>query len=167
LPLDVPAGAAVFIDANIFHYAIIPVPPFTDAVLPFVDRLRTREFVGYANLQTLADAQHKTMLSLAAIQYGLTRTGLVGWLKNHPAQVQTLSGLIQAATMLRALPMNILPLDDTALLLEAAAICQTHGLLTNDALIVALMRRQGINHLATNDDDFDRVPGITVWKPRP
>jgi predicted nucleic acid-binding protein len=51
--------------------------------------------------------------------------------------------------------------------LEAAAICQAHGLLTNDALIVAVMQRHGITHLATNDDDFDRVPGITVWKPRP
>jgi predicted nucleic acid-binding protein len=167
LPLDVPAGARVFIDANIFHYAIIPVPPFTDAVLVFVNRLRAREFAGYASFQTLADAQHKTMLSLSAIQYSLTRPGLVGWLKNHPDQVRTLAGLTQAATMLRALPLNILPSDEAALLLEAAAICRTHGLLTNDSLIVALMQRHGITHLATNDDDFDRVPGITVWKPRP
>jgi predicted nucleic acid-binding protein len=163
----VPAGVGVFIDANIFHYAVIPVTPFTDAVLPFVNRLRAREFVGYASFQTLADAQHKTMLSLAAIQYGLTRSGMVGWLKNHPDQIQTLAGLTQAATMLRALPLNILPSEETALLLEAAAICQAHGLLTNDALIVAVMQRHGITHLATNDDDFDRVPGITVWKPRP
>lgn len=44
---------------------------------------------------------------------------------------------------------------------------RNHGLLTNDSLIVALLQRHGITHLATNDDDFDRVPGITVWKPRP
>jgi len=28
------------------------------------------------------------------------------------------------------------------------------------------MQRHGISHLATNDDDFDWVPGVTVWKPR-
>ena len=39
-------------------------------------------------------------------------------------------------------------------------------LLTNDAMIVALMRRHGVTHLVTNDNDFDRVPGLTVWKPR-
>jgi predicted nucleic acid-binding protein len=38
--------------------------------------------------------------------------------------------------------------------------------LTNDATIVALMRRHGLIHLATNDDDFDRVPGLVVLKPR-
>jgi predicted nucleic acid-binding protein len=166
LPLDVPTGAAVFIDANLLHYALIPVPPFTDIVLPFIDRLRAGEFVGYAGFQTLADAQHKTMTSLAAIQYNLTRASIVGWLKNHPDQIQAMLGLPQAAAMLCALPLSILS-SDTGLLSEAAVICQTHGLLTNDALIVALMQRHDITHLATNDDDFDRVPGITVWKPRP
>lgn len=39
-------------------------------------------------------------------------------------------------------------------------------LLTNDAMIVALMQRHELTHLVTNDDDFDHVPGLTVWKPR-
>ena len=41
-----------------------------------------------------------------------------------------------------------------------------YGLLTNDAMIVALMQRHRLSHLITNDDDFDAVPGLTVWKPR-
>lgn len=166
MPLEVPAGESVCIDANIFHYAIIPVPPFTSFVLPFIDRMRRGEFNGYANFQALADAQHKTMTSLAASQYQLTRTSIVGWLKNHPQHVQTLEGLAQAATMLSSLPVDLLP-TESKLLDEAAVIGQARGLLTNDSIIVALMQRHGIVHLATNDDDFDRVPGITVWKPRP
>ncbi len=35
-----------------------------------------------------------------------------------------------------------------------------------DALIVAMIQRHGITHLATNDDDFDRVPDLSAWKPR-
>ena len=31
---------------------------------------------------------------------------------------------------------------------------------------VALMRRHELTHLVTNDDDFDRVAGLTIWKPR-
>ncbi len=52
------------------------------------------------------------------------------------------------------------------LLPTAVAIAQAHKLLLCDAIIVALMQRHGITHLATNDDDFDRVPGINVGKPR-
>jgi predicted transcriptional regulator len=39
-------------------------------------------------------------------------------------------------------------------------------LLTNDAALLAHMQALGMTHLATNDDDFDKVMGITVWKPR-
>jgi predicted nucleic acid-binding protein len=53
------------------------------------------------------------------------------------------------------------------LLCSVPQLAGSHGLLTNDAIIVALMQRHGLTHLATNDNDFDRVPGITVWKPRP
>jgi predicted nucleic acid-binding protein len=37
--------------------------------------------------------------------------------------------------------------------------------LTNDALILAVMEKLGVTLLATNDDDFDGVEGIIVYKP--
>jgi predicted nucleic acid-binding protein len=38
-------------------------------------------------------------------------------------------------------------------------------LLSNDALIVAVMRAQGLTNVASHDADFDRVPGITRYGP--
>jgi predicted nucleic acid-binding protein len=61
--------------------------------------------------------------------------------------------------------MTVLP-TDTELLREATVLAVQNQLLTNDALIVALMRRHQLTELVTNDDDFDRVSGLTVWKPR-
>jgi predicted nucleic acid-binding protein len=52
------------------------------------------------------------------------------------------------------------------LLRTATRLAVTHGLLTNDSLIVAQMYRHQLTHLVTNDDDFDRVPGLAIWKPR-
>ena len=37
--------------------------------------------------------------------------------------------------------------------------------LTGDALVIAVMRHHGLTHLASLDDDFDRVPGITRYAP--
>jgi predicted nucleic acid-binding protein len=38
--------------------------------------------------------------------------------------------------------------------------------LTNDAIIVAVMQVNGLTTLASNDPDFDRVPGITRYAPQ-
>ena len=43
---------------------------------------------------------------------------------------------------------------------------QAANLLTNDSLIVSSMREHGLTFLATNDADFERVAGITVFKPQ-
>jgi predicted nucleic acid-binding protein len=51
------------------------------------------------------------------------------------------------------------------LISTAAAVSQQTGLLSNDALIVALMREHGLSILASNDADFDRVPGIARYGP--
>ena len=39
------------------------------------------------------------------------------------------------------------------------------GLLTNDGLIVAVMQAHGLTKIASNDADFDRVPGLTRYAP--
>jgi predicted nucleic acid-binding protein len=49
--------------------------------------------------------------------------------------------------------------------LQAADLSCKHGLLTNDALLVVLMQRQGLTHVASNDADFDLVPGIIRYAP--
>ena len=45
------------------------------------------------------------------------------------------------------------------------ALCQQLGLLTNDAVTVALMQAHGLTRVASSDADFDRVPGLTRYAP--
>jgi predicted nucleic acid-binding protein len=52
-----------------------------------------------------------------------------------------------------------------ALVLAAAGLSQQTGLLSNDALIVAVMQNYGLVNLASHDADFDRVPGLTRYAP--
>jgi predicted nucleic acid-binding protein len=42
---------------------------------------------------------------------------------------------------------------------------QAAGLLTNDSSIISCMREYGLSFLATNDSHFERVRGITIFKP--
>jgi predicted nucleic acid-binding protein len=52
-----------------------------------------------------------------------------------------------------------------ALLVAAAGLCQQPGLLITDALTVALMQAHGLTRIASDDTDFDRVPGVTRYSP--
>src|SRR5687768_1704756 len=105
------------------------------------------------------------MISEVAHLAGRDRAGLVGYLNKHPEIITRLVEYPQALERLAAVPMNLLPVDEP-LLRSATQIAVAHGLLTNDALIVAQMLRHRLVDLVTNDDDFDRVPGVKSWKPR-
>jgi predicted nucleic acid-binding protein len=47
----------------------------------------------------------------------------------------------------------------------AIRVSRKTGLLTNDALMIALMQANGLTKLANNDTDRDRVPGLTRYAP--
>jgi predicted nucleic acid-binding protein len=47
----------------------------------------------------------------------------------------------------------------------AAGVSQQAGLLTNDALVVAVMKANGLTNIASGDADFDRVPGVLRYAP--
>jgi predicted nucleic acid-binding protein len=98
----------------------------------------------YSAIHILSEAVHKVMLAEAAATFGLSRAGLVNWLQGHRDRITELSEFRRAAGELAGLGLSLLP-TDAALLVEAASLSSQLGLLTNDATVVALMRRHGLS----------------------
>jgi predicted nucleic acid-binding protein len=66
----------------------------------------------------------------------------------------------------KILQSKIQVLTIAPLLLNAACrISQRSGLLSSDAVIVAVTRAHDLTNLASNDTDFDRVPGLAPYAP--
>jgi predicted nucleic acid-binding protein len=164
MPLDLPTGATCFVDANILVYHFVELGPVSAACRAFLGRVIRLEIDAVSTTACLADAVHRVMGVEAQERFKL-ESGAVAWLQRHPDRIRELSAFRDAARQLDALPLRLLPTDGRTIQ-EAAELSVQHGLLTNDALILALMQRHGVPHLATNDDDFDQIPGLTVWKPR-
>ena len=99
----------------------------------------------------------------ASARFGWT-SRVVGHLKQLPIAIQQLTNFRRAIENIPQLGIQVLAVP-TGLIATAAAISQQCGLLSNDWLIVALMQANGLNHLASNDADFDRVPGLTRYSP--
>jgi predicted nucleic acid-binding protein len=160
---DITAGAAVFIDANCLIYAF-DASAHQVACRKLLDRIANGDVQGFASAQVLAEVSHRLMTIEAATLFSRLLSGMANWLRRHPTQLQRLSRHRQAIDELTLLPLTILSVTGPQVS-RAADISIQHGLLTNDALIVVAMVEYGLTLLASNDADFDRVPGITRFAP--
>ena len=157
----VPAGTRIFLDANIFVYHFTGVSPQCTAALA---RCEGSDLLGVTSVHVLAEVTHRLM-AIEAARKGLVTTGNVAAkLREHPEIVR---GLTDYQTNLEAL----LTIGIEALSMEAddlvasGTVRRTTGLLTNDSLIVAMLRRERLRALATTDNDFHRVPDLRVYVP--
>jgi predicted nucleic acid-binding protein len=87
----------------------------------------------------------------------------VQFLKKNPDKIRDLTKCWAALD--KILSLNITILDAPKDFRSVMNICREYRLMTRDALHVSVMKSQGLQHIATNDEDFKGVPGITVWTP--
>lgn len=165
MSLSIPLGTTCFVDANILYYSLVPMVGVTERCLAFLDRIVANEITACASVAVLADVLHKVMISEVAQITGRDRAGLVGYLGKHPEIIAQLVQYPLVMDRLAVLPLTLLQIDPV-LLDHAASLAVSHRLLTGDATILALMHRHAISDLVTNDNDFDNIAGLRIWKPR-
>ena len=129
-----------------------------------LQRVANQELTGFTSAHVVAEMAHRLMTIEAASLLGRPLAGMANWLKRHPLEVQRLNRSRQAIDELAAIPIQVLPVTGAHVSL-AADVSRQHGLLTNDGLVVVVMRNNGLSHLASLDADFDRVPGLTRYAP--
>lgn len=162
---QIPGNATVFIDANIFVYHFTPDPRFgPDCKMLFDGITKFQHFTAYTSTLVLSEVSHQFMLIEAATLFGWPMAGITRRLGANPAEVQKLTRFRQAIDEIPQLGVEVLPVDRHISPL-AASLSQLHGLLTNDVITLACMMDENIIHIASNDTDFDRVPGITRYGP--
>ncbi len=164
MPLDLPDGSSCFLDANILVYQLVEIGESSTICRHFLERVKRLDIDAATTTACLADAVHRVMCIEAQERFRLDR-GVVSWLQRHLLRVRELHAPLQAAVQIKALRLRLLATDAQSIT-DAAELSRQHGLLTNDALIVATMRSNQLTNLATNDDDFDAVPDLIIWKPR-
>ncbi len=161
---QVPSAARVLVDSNILVYHFQPHPVFGPACQRFIERIERQEIEGFTSSNLLGELAHRLMVIEAGALPGWSGTKVMNRLKQQPAVVQQLS-LFQTAVD-TVLQSRIQVLAVPVLLVSAAAsLSRQHGLLTNDAVILALMQHHSLEHVASHDADFDRVPGLTRYSP--
>ena len=160
---DLPPGASVFVDANTFTYHFQPHPVFGPACSDLLERIERQELRGLTSSTVLTEVAHRLM-TMACMEVGWPFSGIAQRLKRHPAEVQRLVRFRGAVEEVPRYGIEVLPVLPP-LVQVGTAVSQETGLLSNDALLVAVMRHHGLNRLASHDADFDRVPDLLRYAP--
>jgi predicted nucleic acid-binding protein len=161
---DLLPGESVFLDANTLVYHFAAHATFGAACTQLLQRVENQELLGFTSTQVLGEVAHRLMTTEASSLFGWPFAGIGNRLRTHPAEVQRLSTFRTALEAIARSKLRVLIIPPD-MLLAAAVICQHVGLLTNDGLIVAVMQANGLTNIASNDADFDRVPGLTRYAP--
>jgi predicted nucleic acid-binding protein len=162
---DLQTGDAVFLDANTLIYHFTNRPKYGLACTALVERIEKKEIHGFTSSHCLADVSHRIMTIEAMGNLSWPATALAARLKKHHAKIPQLSQYQSATAKVGQLGIQAVPISES-LVLAATHLCQQFELLTGDALIIAVMRQHGLTNLASEDGDFDRVPGITRYAPQ-
>jgi predicted nucleic acid-binding protein len=162
--IDLLAGAAVFVDANTLVYRFSLHPQYGPACTDLLERIERQEITGYTSTHVLSETAHRLMTLEAITLFGWPAGNIGNRLRTHPADVAKLSSFRTAIETLVQSKLRIVT-TTPPMLAAAVGLSQQIGLLTNDALVVAVMQAHGLTNLASGDADFDRVPGLTRYAP--
>jgi predicted nucleic acid-binding protein len=158
--VDLPAHSFVFVDSNVLIYGLSGVSRECEDLL---DRCQREELTGVTLYETINEVTHRLMVAEAKSK-GVITSGGARALRRSFRLIPTLQDYWNDTVRLLSLNLLFLPVSDS-ILRAAQTERQAAGLLTNDSLIISCMREYGVSFLATNDSDFERVEGITIFKP--
>ena len=131
----------VFVDANIFMYAVGVAHPHK------VPSIRLLERIAGDGLEAVSDAE--------ALQELLYRY----WSINRLEQ-----GLALCDQVMRVIP-TILPVGSSDVLIAKQLLAQHRTIEPRDAIHAAVMLNHGLTHLYSYDRHFDRIPGLKRLEP--
>ena len=161
----IPKSVDVMLDANVVVYALFPQTKYHNVCRQLLERGAKGEINLHLVVNAAADVIHRAMvLELMASGQFQKSADAVSHLKHNKRTVQNLTRYKTILYDLVQSGINILPLTYRDLH-TSKKYRDDYGLMVNDSLIVAVMKREKIQHLATNDTDFEQVPDIAVRIP--
>ena len=154
-------GAWVAVDTNILIYANQRRSP---ECVGFLERCASGELQGVVPAPMVAELVHALMLIEARENNWIERANPARALSARPDLVRRLTRYEARTREFFGIGLRTEPVG-TADFLEAMRIQKEAGLLTNDALLLAVARRLNCDAVASADRAIAQAPGFAVFAP--
>ncbi len=159
--LIIPSEQPVIIDANIFIYANQRA---STQCVKLLERCANNEVYGILPAHILAEVMHVLMLAEAKDKGLLKGPNPVKQLSKNPQRVKSLNRYESLIRDLLAIGLQLEPLQREDFI-TALTLQRQYGLLTNDALFLAIATRLRVTSIVSADSVFKNVQGIFHYSP--
>jgi len=155
----------VFIDANIFLYEILNHWRYGRSCRRFMEGVDSGKYSGITSVLVCNEVFHRTMIAEVVEKYDIEPKSAISYLKKNWEVVKGLNKARDAIANIKQIENLRVVEIDIGIFELALRYSKNYGLLSNDAIHLATMKRYGITNIATNDADFEGVEWLKVWKP--
>jgi predicted nucleic acid-binding protein len=159
--LNIPAEQPVIIDANIFIYANQKA---SVQCVKLLERCANNEVFGILPSHILAEVMHVLMLAEAKDIGMIKGSNPARQLTENPQKVKSLNRYESLIRDLLAIGLQLEPLQREDFI-TAMSLQRQYGLLTNDALFLAIATRLRITSIVSADTVFENIQGIIHYSP--
>jgi predicted nucleic acid-binding protein len=159
---DVPQGERIYVDANIFicHFSRV-----STECRSFLARCESRHLEAFTGTHVLLEIAHRLMI-LEALHKGLISGGQPARkLKEKPEVIKGLSDYNLAVRQIPRMGVRVRAVTP-GIIKESETVRLRYGLLTNDSVSVAMMRKLRLTAMATHDSDLLNIADLRVYRPQ-
>lgn len=167
---DLTLSDPIFTDTNIFVYQQGAHPQFGPPCRDFLDAVELGTIQAVTSTVVINEAIYVLQIQRAANLLGTpNRAAIHTRMAADPAVAAecwlAAEHLLNLLDALQHGGLTVIDLEP-AQFRDACAMGRQFCLFISDATHVAICQQLGINHIASNDADLDRVPFLTRWEPR-
>ena len=159
--LKIPSEQPVIIDANIFIYANQRA---SSQCVKLLERCANNEVFGIIPTHILAEVMHVLMLAEAKDIGIIKGPNPARQLTENPQSVKSLNRYESLVRDLLAIGLQLESLQREDFI-TAMSLQRQYGLLTNDALFLAIATRLRVTAIVSTDSIFKSVQGIIQYSP--
>ncbi|MDI6639885.1 MAG: type II toxin-antitoxin system VapC family toxin [Methanocellales archaeon] len=168
------ARSPIYVDSTVFLNVLLDHPEHGEESADFLKKVNRRDILAYTSplvfdevCYGLTIVETEDHLVREGMERPIHRWKIIDSLRMRPELMKTFFSKIKDATH------HIFDLGGLSMLDVTRGDCSQmivfmgeHNLLPRDALHIAVMSRNNIKRIASQDSDFDRVPGIQRYTSR-
>lgn len=162
---EISDNSRVIVDSNIFICSALRHPKYHRSCYNLFTKIEERHIRGYIPSIVIQEVLHRLMIAeLQKISGEKSLQKIKNHIRKNPQSFKTLSICWTAVEQIFQMGFPVL-CETADSIHKSILFSQKYSLFAKDSVILSIMDTYGIDTLVTNDNDFQSIPWLQIYKP--